>query len=118
MDHPRQVLWTSIVDSKDTSKRPLSFRVRRGQGIIARCAADKQQVALCTQPSAEADPRLLQLFSKLSEGQGRLTDVLLQPVIDPSTDKCLAVLCALNKQAQSYSCSSLLFEQSFTTSDW
>eukprot|EP00878_Enallax_costatus_P011773 GHUV01012289.1.p1 GENE.GHUV01012289.1~~GHUV01012289.1.p1 ORF type:complete len:856 (+),score=231.71 GHUV01012289.1:611-3178(+) len=94
MDHPRQVLWTSIVDSKDTSKRPLSFR-----------------------PSAEADPRLLQLFSKLSEGQGRLTDVLLQPVIDPSTDKCLAVLCALNKQAQSYSCSSLLFEQSFTTSD-
>ena len=49
MDHPRQVLWTSIVDSNDISKRPISLRVRRGQGIIACCAADKQQVALCTQ---------------------------------------------------------------------
>lgn len=47
MDHARQTLWTSIMDNQNMSGPSLSFRVKEGQGVLAQCAADKQQVAMC-----------------------------------------------------------------------
>lgn len=70
------------------------------------------------QHQAQIDSKLLELSEMLGRGQGKLSEVLLQPVVDPSGDKCLAVLCALNKQEQTNSCSSLLYEHTFTPTDW
>lgn len=46
-----------------------------------------------------------------------LSDVLLQPVLDGSTDNVMAVLCALNK-ADASSGRDIFYEPTFTPSDW
>lgn len=46
-----------------------------------------------------------------------LSDVLLQPVLDASTDNVMAVLCAFNKADPSDG-RDIFFEPSFTASDW
>jgi hypothetical protein len=43
--------------------------------------------------------------------------VLLQPVLDGSTENVMAVLCALNK-ADTSSGRDIFYEPTFTTSDW
>lgn len=47
----------------------------------------------------------------------KLSDVLLQPVVDPGSNKCMAVLCALNKQEQPVGMD-IFYEHTFTRSDW
>jgi hypothetical protein len=43
--------------------------------------------------------------------------VLLQPVLDGSTENVMAVLCAFNK-ADASSGRDIFYEPTFTTSDW
>ncbi len=46
-----------------------------------------------------------------------LSDVLLQPVLDPATNKCMAVLVVLNKYERPAGYD-ILYERTFTRSDW
>jgi hypothetical protein len=46
-----------------------------------------------------------------------LSDVLLQPVLDGTTENVMAVLCALNK-ADTSDGRDIFYEPTFTPSDW
>lgn len=55
MDHARQMLWTSIIDNQSISGASLSFRVKEGQGVLAQCAVDKEQVTMSLAVSINND---------------------------------------------------------------
>jgi len=57
------------------------------------------------------------VFSLLSWLCSALSAALLEPCCDPATDSCMAVLCALNKAEPPAGCS-VLYEHTFTQSDW
>lgn len=46
MDAVRGAVWASITNQNTAGEAKL-FRVKQGQGVIAGCAADMKQVALC-----------------------------------------------------------------------
>ncbi|KAF6255057.1 hypothetical protein COO60DRAFT_253612 [Scenedesmus sp. NREL 46B-D3] len=116
MDVSKRTLWSSI-STPNTGCIAKLFRVKEGEGIIAACAADGAQVALCLADKPCADSKLLELHEVLAKRRSsKLSDVLLQPVTDPSTGKCMAVLCALNKHERPAG-QDIFYEQSFTPSD-
>jgi hypothetical protein len=74
--------------------------------------ADRQTLA-----HASVRPNCLCCAATSCTCSSKLSDVLLQPVTDPSTGKCMAVLCALNKHERPAG-RDIFYEQTFTPSDW
>ncbi|KIY94196.1 cGMP-dependent 3',5'-cyclic phosphodiesterase [Monoraphidium neglectum] len=95
MDHARGVLWSSFVHPVTGHVRQI--RTKQHAGCVGRCATSKQQLCLDLRedPGPRDDPVLRQLLAAIEDS--RVSSALLQPVLDPSTDGCMAVLVALNK---------------------
>lgn len=92
-------------------------RIKQGRHVAGRVALGQAQRCVRLDELMPDDPLLQLMASRPSCESGGGHELLLQPVVDMQGDKCLAVVCVLNKVERRVK-QDYFFEECFTDSDW
>lgn len=112
MDQARRELWNCPTDGSPAT----TCRIKQGRHVAGRVALGQAQRCVRLDELMPDDPLLQLMASRPSCESGGGHELLLQPVVDMQGDKCLAVVCVLNKVERRVK-QDYFFEECFTDSD-
>ncbi|MEW5299350.1 MAG: hypothetical protein WDW36_002376 [Sanguina aurantia] len=113
VDGPRSELWTSYSTFGDEEHVANSIRFNIGEGIIGLAAQNREQ--RCVLEYVEDGDLSLKALQPLL-GSSKVKTLLLQPVVVSGTDRCIAVIAAINKRELNGS-TDICYENIYTDAD-